>query len=34
MFASERIGNKIGKLRSLARPKAAPVPSSPLTVIQ
>jgi len=34
MFASERIGNKIGKLRSLFRPKPQTVPVSPLTVIQ
>src|ERR1700722_3311353 len=34
MYASERIGGKIGKLRSLIRPKPAPVPTSPLTVIQ
>jgi MoaA/NifB/PqqE/SkfB family radical SAM enzyme len=34
MFASERIGGKIGKLRSLIRPKPAPVPAPPLTVIQ
>ena len=34
MFASERIGGKIGKLRSLIRPKPQPVSASPLTVIQ
>src|SRR3984957_17716483 len=34
MYASERIGNKIGKLRSHFTPKPEPVQPSPLTVIQ
>jgi organic radical activating enzyme len=34
MNASERIGNTVGKVRSLFRPKPQPVAASPLTVIQ
>src|SRR6202012_2320761 len=34
MSASERIGNKIGKLRNRFSPKPEPVQASPLTVIQ
>ena len=34
MYASERIGNRIGKLRDRFTPKPEPVQPSPLTVIQ
>jgi hypothetical protein len=34
MYASERIGNKVGKLRNRFTPKPEPIPPSPLTVIQ
>jgi hypothetical protein len=34
MYASERIGNKVGKLRNRFSPKPEPVQGSPLTVIQ
>jgi hypothetical protein len=34
MYASERIGDKVGKIRSLFRGKPQPAPTNPLTVIQ
>jgi Radical SAM superfamily/4Fe-4S single cluster domain len=34
MYASERVGNTVGRVRSLFRPKPQPIETSPLTVIQ